>query len=83
MVQNKTQNKQAVKDKINNEDDRPIKPAKGYNYEAQLSQSSLVNNSDIQVINPDKYYEAENRPIKGIQGDFKAFVMKEQGFPLS
>lgn len=46
------------------------------------NQSGIINNNSS-VVNPSKYWEAEERPIKGIQGDFKAFVMKEQGFPMA
>ena len=41
----------------------------------------MVNNSTVP--DPYKYQEAEERPIKGIQGDFKAHIMKEQGFPFA
>lgn len=48
----------------------------------EANQSS-VSNSNQEGVNPSKYWEAEERPIKGIQGDFKTFIMKEQGFPIS
>lgn len=48
----------------------------------ESNQSGILNNNSS-VINPSKYYEAEERPIKGIQGDFKAHIMKEQGFPMT
>ena len=40
------------------DDDRPIKPAKGYNYEMESNQSAVMNNSSS-AVNPSKYWEAE------------------------